>query len=229
MSREGTNKSGELRSPVTKIFLFFVHWVLKDLWRSKCCSQPFNQRPCSARFKTDFPILGPIYAQFQWNQKVVTEFTWNALGREASGCQYLSQMLSPEETHTLKTGNKTPGLTTPGQFLGYSLQPRTAIWYFQYFTLHSSGCISDLKFADCSETSGPINLPTCTEIYPWLDIPKTCFKTSLVPVLFQMFYLLCKFEKTKAWLKGILLNNSCRCWVFSSKVLCGRGWEFTIL
>lgn len=75
-------------------------------------------------------------------------FTRNALGREASGCQYFSQMLSPEGTHTMKTGNKTPGLTTPGQFLGYSLQARTAFPDFQYFTLHSSDWISDLKFAE---------------------------------------------------------------------------------
>lgn len=58
---------------------------------------------------------------------------------------------------------------------------------------------------------------------------KHCSQTSFVQVLLQMYYLLCRFEKTKAWLKGILLNSSCRCWVFSSKVLCGRGWEFTIL
>lgn len=36
-------------------------------------------------------------------------------------------------THTLKTGNKPPGLTTPGQFLGYSLEPRRIFSVFHTF------------------------------------------------------------------------------------------------
>lgn len=125
-----------------------------------------------------------------------------------------------EHTDTLKTGNKTRPNNTC-QSLGDSLQPGPAFWYVQHFPLHSSGCMSELSFADCPETS---QLPRSIHGWTLPALPSN----KLWPAVIAK-YLLCKFEKTKAWLKGILLNNSCRCWVFSSKVLCGRGWEFTIL
>lgn len=77
-----------------------------------------------------------------------------------------------EHTHTENWNKTRPNNTC--QSLGHSLQPGTAFWYFQYFTVHSSGCISELSLAECSETS---QVP---EFYPpWLDITSTALKQAL--------------------------------------------------